>query len=198
VAALRRAVQPVYDQLERDQQTQRYIRQIEAMRQGISPEQPPGCARTPQLTGEAGLLDGVWRFTDTAAELQAAPGTLAGDVVPENYGTWTLVLDGGRFAVTQEDSQACTWGYGTFAVKGNRMEWLFTDGGGIAPDNAANKPGEFFTYGWSLYRGVLTLSPVPGAVSPSNFMIKPWERIASTPSARFLSRRCLPPAGALP
>jgi hypothetical protein len=41
VAALRRAVQPVYDQLERDPQTRRYMGQIEAMRKGISPEPAP-------------------------------------------------------------------------------------------------------------------------------------------------------------
>jgi hypothetical protein len=119
-----------------------------------------------------------------------------GDIVPENYGTFTMVIDRGRFAVTQEDQQACTWGYGTFAVKGNEFEQLFTDGGGIAPDGAANKPGEFFTFRWSLYRGVLTLFPVQGAVSPTP--PKPWVRISTTPSARFLSPRCPPPAGALP
>jgi hypothetical protein len=70
--------------------------------------------------------------------------------------------------------------------------------GGIAPDNAANKPGEFFTFRWSQHRGVLTLSPVAGAVSPANFMAKPWVRISTTPLARFLSGRCPPPAGALP
>jgi TRAP-type C4-dicarboxylate transport system substrate-binding protein len=201
VAALRRAVQPVYDQLERHPQTRRYIRQIEAMRKGLSPDPEPGCAPTARLAGTAGPLDGVWQFTDTPADLQAANAqsdNSQADIVPENYGTWTLVFDQGRFAVTQEDSQACTWGYGTFAVKGNKMQWLFTDGGGIAPNGSANKPGEFFIYRWSLYRGELTLYPVLGAVSPSNFRVKPWERIATTPSPRFLSRRCLPPAGALP
>jgi len=78
------------------------------------------------------------------------------------------------------------------------MDWLFTDGGGIAPTNSTNKPGEFFIYRWSLYRGELTLFPVNGAVSPSNFRVKPWLRISTTPSARFLSTRCPPPAGALP
>jgi TRAP-type transport system periplasmic protein len=198
IAALRRAVRPVYDQLQRDPQTRLYIRRIEAMGQGISAEPAPNCAHVPRVAGKADPLDGVYQFTDTAAELQAAPGASTGDVVPENYGTWTLVLDRGRFAITQEDAQACTWGYGTFAVKGNRMDWLFTDGGGIAPDNAANKPGEFFTFRWSLYRDMLTLAPVAGAVSPLNFRVKPWARISTTPSAAFLSKGCLPPAGALP
>jgi hypothetical protein len=197
LAALRRGVQPVYGQLERDPQTRLYIRQIEAMRKGIPAEAVPGCAHIARLAGVAGPLDGVWRFTTTAADLRAA-GAPQSDIVPENYGTYTFVFDRGRFAFTQENAQACTWGYGTFMLKGNRMEWLFTNGGGIAPDNAANEPGEFFTFGWSLYRGVLMLSPVQGAVSPNPSVGKPWIRISTTPSARFLSRRCLPPAGALP
>ena len=74
------------------------------------------------------------------------------------------------------------------------MEWTFTDGGGIAPDNAQNRPGDFFVFGWSLYRGTLTLTPVPGAISPLNFRGKPWHRISTTPSAKYFSQRCPPPA----
>jgi TRAP-type C4-dicarboxylate transport system substrate-binding protein len=198
LAALRRAVQPVYAQLDRNPQTRAYIRQIEALRQGIPAEPAPRCGRTARLAVAGGALDGVWQFTDTAAESQAVPGAGAGGAMPENYGAWTLVLDRGHFAITQEDQLACTWGYGTFTIKENRIEWLFTNGGGIAPTNSANKPGEDFIFGWSLYRGVLTLSPVKGAISPSNFRVKPWTRVSTTPSARFLSKRCLPPAGALP
>src|SRR5215831_4305189 len=198
LTALRRAVQPVYAQLDRDPQTGRFIRQIEALRQAIPAEPTPSCGHTARLAGTAGPLDGVYQFTDTAAESAAVPGTSQGDVVPENYGSWTLVLDRGHFAFTQEDRPACTWGYGTFTVRGNKMEWLVTNGGGIAPDNATNKPGEDYLFGWSLYRGILTLSPVKGAISPGNFRVKPWARVSTTPSTRFMSKRCLPPAGALP
>jgi TRAP-type C4-dicarboxylate transport system substrate-binding protein len=198
LAALRRAVQPVYGQLERDPPTQRYIRQIEAMRKGVAAEPAPGCGHTARPAGKAGPLDGVWQFTTTAADLRALPGVSQGDIVPENYGTYTFVIDRGRFAFTQENRQACTWAYGTFTVTGDRFEQLFTDGGGIAPDGAANKPGELFTFRWSLYRGTLTLYPVKGAVSPNPSLGKPWPRISTAPSARFLSKRCPPPAGALP
>ena len=115
--------------------------------------------------------------------------------MPENYGTYTFVIDGGRFAFTQEDRQACTRGYGAFTVRGDRFDMQFTDGGGIAPDGAVNKPGEFFTVRWSLYHGVMTLYQVN---FPPPFLAKPWNRISTTPSRRFLSRRCPPPAGALP
>lgn len=117
--------------------------------------------------------------------------------VPENYGHWIFVFRGRHFAITQEYRNACTWGYGKLNVKGAQMEWTFTDGGGIAPDNAQNKPGDFFVFGWSLYRGTLTLTPVPGAISPLNFRGKPWHRISTTPSAKYFSKRCPPPAGAL-
>jgi TRAP-type C4-dicarboxylate transport system substrate-binding protein len=197
LAALRHAVQPVYTQLERDPQTRRYIRQIEAMRQDISPEPAPACPSAPQLAGKAGPLDGVWRFTATPADLRSA-GISQGDVVPENYGTFTIVIDRGRFAFTNESRRACIWAYGTFTVHGNQFEQLFSDGGGIAPTGAANRPGELFDDRWSLYRGVLTLSPAKDASHPAPPSVKPWLRISTTPSPRFLSRRCPPPAGALP
>jgi TRAP-type transport system periplasmic protein len=198
LAALRRAVQPVYHQLQRDPQTGRYIRQIEAMGKGVAAEPAPGCGHTARPAGKAGPLDGVWQFTTTAADLRALPGVSQGDIVPENYGTYTFVIDRGRFAFTQENRQACTWAYGTSTVTGDKFEWLVTDGGGIAPTGATDKPGEFWIFRWSLYRGVLSLSPVAGAVSPSPLRVKPWRRISTTPSARFLSRGCRPPAGALP
>ena len=198
LAALRRAVQPVYHQLQRDPQTGRYIRQIEAMGKGVAAEPAPGCGHAARPAGKAGPLDGVWQFTTTPADLRALAGVSQGDIVAENYGTYTFVIDRGRFAFTQENRQACTWAYGSLTVTGDRFEQLVTDGGGIAPDGAANKPGELFTFRWSLYRGMLTLYPVKGAVSPNPSLGKPWPRISATPSARFLSKRCPPPAGALP
>ena len=78
------------------------------------------------------------------------------------------------------------------------MAWTFTDGGGIEPTGAANKPGEFFRFRWSLYRDTLTVGSVPGAVSPQNFFGKPWHRLSTVPSTRYFSRRCPPPTNALP
>lgn len=107
------------------------------------------------------------------------------------------MFDRGKFAVTQENPDACTWQYGRFDVDGNRMSWTFTDGGGIAPNEAYNKPGEFFVFDFSAYRDTLTVKPVEGEISPLNFRAKPWRRISDTPSRRYLSKRCPPPAAAL-
>jgi TRAP-type transport system periplasmic protein len=200
LAALRTAVQPVYDMLARDPQTRKFLAAIAAIGKGVPTESAPQCRPTGKTDGQAAggssPLDGVYRVTTTANDLRAA-GVPAADVVPENYGTWTYVFDRGRFAFTQEDEQACTWAYGTFAVKGKQVEWKFTDAGGISPNNALNKPGEFFVFGWSVYRETLTLTAVPGE-SPENFRAKPWPRISTMPSARYFSKRCPPPANALP
>jgi TRAP-type transport system periplasmic protein len=200
LAALRTAVQPVYDTLARDPQTSKFLTAIAAIGKGLPAESAPQCRPAGNSDGQAAggssPLDGVYRVTTTAEDLRAA-GVPAGDVIPENYGRWTYVFHRGRFAFTQEDQQACTWGYGTFAVKGKQVEWKFTDGGGAGPNNAYNRPGEVFVFGWSLYRETLSLTSVPGAIAPENFRAKPWQRISTAPSARFFSKRCPPPDNAL-
>lgn len=195
LAALRRAVQPVYNELERDPQTRRYIAQIDAMREQVTPEKPPSChlAASRTRTAITSPLDGVWEMTSRYGDDPTDPSP-----VPENYGDWIFVFDRGHFADTQVYLNACTWGYGRFTVNAHEMAWTFTNGGGIAPTGAVNKPGEFFRFGWSLYRDTMTVTPVQGATSPANFRIKPWHKISGTPSVHFFSKRCPPPRGALP
>jgi hypothetical protein len=120
------------------------------------------------------------------------------NVPPENWGTWTFVFDRGHFAITQQNAQACTWGYGTYTVSKRQTTWDFADGGGVAPSGALNKPGEHFVFGWSTYRDTVTLTAVPSAVSPDNFYLQPWHRLNKKPSASYLSKTCGPPAQALP
>ena len=150
-----------------------------------------GCGDAPS---GAARLDGIYRLTTSADELARidAPGEDA-----ENWGTWTLVLDRGRFAFTREGAQACTWAYGALGLeKGNVMDWTVIDGGGARPAATANQPHDSYRFRWSRYRDVLTLSALQGR-SSGYFAAKPWRRVAATPSAQELSRRCPPPAGAL-
>jgi TRAP-type C4-dicarboxylate transport system substrate-binding protein len=193
--ALRRAVEPVYRELERDPETSTAIEAIERLKRqlGEPPSEVEGCERSaaPRAADTATDIDGVWRMqTDRRA---AGP-----EALDENWGDWIYVFDHGKFAITQENENACTWGYGTYAVDGNRMSWTFTDGGGTAPNNAMNKPGEYFEFDFSAYRDTLTLTPVKGQISPRNFRDKPWRRISHAPSQRYFSKRCPPPAAALP
>ena len=194
LVALRKAVQPVYVQLESDPPTKQAIAAITATVQAVPAEPAPACGQAgPSAPAGGTSLDGVYTMTTKFGDDPTDP-----DRVPENYGSWVFVFRAGRFAFTEEYQDACSWGYGTLAVKGAQMEWTIIDSGGIAPNNAYNKPGEFFTFGWSAYRDTLTLTAVGSSEeSPTNFRLKPWHRISTTPSAKYLNKKCPPPANAL-
>ena len=113
-------------------------------------------------------------------------------------GAWTLVLDRGRFAITQDGGdQGCAWAYGALGLgERNVMSWTVIDAGAVPAAVASNQPGDRYRFGWSRYRDVLTLSEARGGAA-GYFAAKPWRRIAQTPTASGLSARCPPPAGAL-
>jgi TRAP-type C4-dicarboxylate transport system substrate-binding protein len=195
-AALLEAVAPVYAELEEDSVTRSFLEEIRTVKaQTAAPAESLVCpAGAGGSVAAPTPIDGVWRVTTTADELLAAgdPESMA-----ENYGSWAYVFAGGRFAFTQESEDACTWAYGTYTVDGDRVEWEFIDGGGIAPNNAANKPGEFFVFEWSRYHDTLTLAAAPGEVSPTNFMVEPWRLTDEPPSPGAFGSRCPPPAEAI-
>jgi TRAP-type C4-dicarboxylate transport system substrate-binding protein len=203
IAQLRRAVTPVYDSLRGNQETATYLDRIQAIKDGLGSTesgQPIDCAA---LTGDsaatsspsdtsASRLDGNYSLSYTDEEMLAA-GAPPDDVKPENWGEWRLVLDNGRFASTQYNEQACTWNYGSYKITGTTIELTFAGGGGKGPNNAFNKPGEVFDYRVSSYHDTMKWSPVPDAVSPSQYTIKPWHRDTGKASANYLDKRCPPP-----
>ena len=85
---------------------------------------------------------------------------------PENWGHWVFVLRPRQVRDHPGEQASCTWGYGKFTVRGSRTKWTFTDGGGIAPSGAANRPGEVFVFDFSAYRDTVKLTPVKGQISP--------------------------------
>jgi TRAP-type C4-dicarboxylate transport system substrate-binding protein len=192
--ALLHAVEPVYRELERDPETRTASEAIKLLKQRLAepPTEIRNCrpASDAPASGAATEIDGVWSMdTDRRA---ARP-----EYFEENWGHWIYVFDRGRFAFTQENETACTWGYGTYAVDGNRMSWIFEDGGGITPDDATNRPGEYFVFDFSVYRDTLTVTPVEGEISPLPFRAKPWRQLSDTASREHFSNRCPPPAAAL-
>jgi TRAP-type transport system periplasmic protein len=166
-----------------------------------APQGPPNPMFAPwhriASSSTAHSLDGVYDVDVSRSDLVRA-GDVE-DAIPENEGHYVYVFEGGRFAFTQEDKQACTWQYGKLGIHGKRMTWDFIDGGWTkSPNHAANKPGEFFEFKWSLYRDTLTLAPVPGYVSPTPSLVNPWHRLTTKPSRSYLSKDCRPPKAALP
>jgi len=196
IASIKAAVQPVSAWLRTDPETARYLDEIAALRNSVSPfpDEEPSCAgfRTPTAAlGGRTPFDGTYRMV-TPADCDPIQHS------PENCGTWTFYFNRGHFAITQENGAACTWGYGTYRVTGSKIEWLFADGGGVAPTNALDKPGEDFVFAWSVYKGRTTLTAVPGGLSPDNFYLRPWRRLSAEPDPSYLSTRCPPPPQARP
>jgi hypothetical protein len=189
VDALRRALAPVIRGLDRGD-----VAGIARLRAaaGEPPVHPPCRPADREKPVPATPIDGVWSFDSDEADARAAH--LADeDLTPENWGHHVLAFARGRFAITQEDREACTWVYGTYRVRGHRVTWDVIDGGGHGPQNATNRPGEHFDYDWSRFKDTLRLTSVPRAVSAPNFIVKPWRRIGNDPRKAPISRRCPPP-----
>lgn len=150
-----------------------------------------GCGHAPEGPAK---LDGVYRLTTSGDELARFDAPAESD---ENWGTWTLVLNHGRFAFTRENDRVCTWAYGALELgNGHVMAWTVIDGGGTPPGAAANQPDDSYGFRWSRYQDVLTLTAAKGRPA-GYFGVKPWRRIADTPTAKYLSSRCPPPAAAI-
>ena len=200
IAALSAAMRPVIRDLERDAQTRGFIARIEGMRAGVAGQRALTCSLSP-VAVKPGPLDGVYEFAVTPKEMTAAHADPS-EIIAENLGAMVFVIDRDHFADTQIYNgvygEACTWGYGTVDVTSRTLTLTFSDGGGLAPNNATNKPGEQFTYDLSLYRDVLTLTRPSGQRPPTPWLAVPWRRVSTTPSRSYLSERCAPPPNALP
>ena len=193
LTGLNSAVQPVYRSLEKNAETRSFIARIRSM-SGKSTQPALACTSSEASSSAPSPTDGVYRMATTAESVARHDNVPLSQATPENYGDFVLVIDRGRFALTQENRLACTWQYGRVRIEGDRMMWAFTDGGGIAPTNAENKPGELFTWRWSLFRDTLSL----GRVTPTDLTDETWHRITPTPSRAYFPKRCPPPAEALP
>jgi TRAP-type C4-dicarboxylate transport system substrate-binding protein len=182
--ALRRALAPVTRGLDPEA-----MDEIARLREaaGRPPAHPPCRPAARAKSGQPTPVDGVWTFDSEAGDVPESQRT------PENWGHHVIVFSRGAFAITQEDREACTWVYGTYRVRGHRVTWDITDGGGHGPQDATNRPGEHFDYDWSRFKDTLRLASVPGAVSPPNFNARPWRRIGDDPRKAPFSRRCPPP-----
>jgi hypothetical protein len=160
VAALRRAVRPVYERLERDTQARRAIAAIEAMRRGVRREPPPRCPAveaagrtTPEARAAVRRIAGRYETTvgdaDVGAVVARASERLHRPLSAPSEAGFRVVLDlalDGRFAVAQRpDGWRLT---GTYAAGADTIA-LKADGEAKA-DTILR---------WSVYHGGLPSSP---------------------------------------
>jgi TRAP-type C4-dicarboxylate transport system substrate-binding protein len=183
LAALRRAVAPVYTWLDKDPQTRSLVAQIESLKRrlAVPPDAGPPCTLQVAAVSKPTPLDGVYVNDVTRQQEATREGVAPSQVLTANFGHSVTVLDRGHYAGTQENGRVCTWNYGTYKVVGDKYEVLVSDGGGVGTQSF-NVPGEYFVYRWSLYRDTLTVNGVPFG-----------RRVSTTPSTSLLSKRCPPP-----
>lgn len=160
LAALKAAVRPVYDELERDPETSRLLAEIESMPTDAA--EPLDC---PASRAAGAGLEGVWRATVTAAQMRASGGTAA--EAATYAGAGVLELEDGRWTF-RNDRATVT---GTYRVAGDVLA-LTMDTCTANPCS----PGATTEYGWSRYRDTLTLTRRPG----QEF----WPRLVAKPSRR--------------
>jgi TRAP-type C4-dicarboxylate transport system substrate-binding protein len=172
LADLRRAVQPVYGQLERNAQTRSLLRRIQAMkRETAAAPDAPACSPSSAAVAsqQATMLDGVYRTSFTREELAASPLLMdPGEASDENWGRFTLTLQHGRVTLDQRTDVASFSTSGSYTVNGDAIVLSFTSG--------ANA-GETFAFRWSLYRDVLAFKRDASlGVAPTPWLVKPWRR----------------------
>jgi len=170
LVALRAAVQPVYEQLDRDPLTKRLIAAITDLKATVPNGDPaiacgPGSSPTapangsPSANGEVSAIEGVWEACPTAADIVAVGGSPA--EAKGNAGCTTIIFAGGTF--TEVGASAVTGTPGTYVIEGDRIT--------IKRANA-----EIFDYEWSVFQDTLTFnkSQTPGTVSPAPWLAKPF------------------------
>jgi TRAP-type C4-dicarboxylate transport system substrate-binding protein len=172
LADLRRAVQPVYGQLERNAQTRSLLRRIQAMkRETAAAPDAPACSPSSAAVAsqQATMLDGVYRTSFTREELAASPLLMdPGEASDENWGRFTLTLQHGRVTLDQRTDVASFSTSGTYTVNGDAIVLSFTSG---------ESAGETFAFRWSLYRDVLAFKRDASlGVAPTPWLVKPWRR----------------------
>jgi Bacterial extracellular solute-binding protein, family 7 len=188
LAALRRALEPVYAGLEQDPQTKTLIAQIEELKHSTSGPAlaiPAGCSGPTSTRAasknEASVLNGVYRVTWSEKELIAGgvfPAAARGDFgyARGSRVVLTMTLRDGRFLLKSHPPGA-PWSpcHGAYVVSGNTVS--------IRMGPPYNCQGDV-TARWSLRSGQLRLHI--NRTDPEDAVVfgrKRWTRIADVPSA---------------
>jgi TRAP-type C4-dicarboxylate transport system substrate-binding protein len=165
-AALREAVEPVYDELERDPLTRELLVDIGDLRAGLPPSQALRCPKTRPKTTST-VIDGRWRADLSAKSLVAAGASK--EEVDLLEGPMTLEFGAGRWVA--RTAQGATVFRGTYDVDRGVLR-LTVDS--CVPEKACME-GQVTEYRWSLYRDKLSLSRSRRYVFPA-LVAKPWTR----------------------
>jgi TRAP-type C4-dicarboxylate transport system substrate-binding protein len=184
LAALRRAARPVYEQLERDRETRRFIAEIESMRgrlrAALSVVPSCGGGRSVSAPGTATPLDGVYAVTVAPDDLPPSQR------LPEAYGSWQIVLDRSRFRFSQRSDRADWIADGQVRVSGDEMSWTVADALDVGPhgtpDGIPVHGGETVRFRWRRSGNGLVLASADARPALRALSVRPLARVAGAPS----------------
>jgi TRAP-type C4-dicarboxylate transport system substrate-binding protein len=165
--ALRRAVQPVYDELERDSSTRDLISKITSLRAQVPAPEPLRC-RTAAAGTARSPLDGRWHVDVTAHDL-ARLGLLPAEL-PNYQGSWSLQFRQGRWVGTRETPMSFL--RGTYTVDRQMIRVVV----GSCSRSTHCSPGNLSQYRWNVYRDKLSFVRLPGRFANPVLVAKPWTR----------------------
>jgi TRAP-type transport system periplasmic protein len=171
LSALRRAVQPVYDALDRDALTRRLIKDIIKLREQ-APTASTDAVRCPGPTRRSAAtsrLKGLWQSAASLRDLLASGAPPA--EAERQWGVGTLELKNGHWA-GRERRSGFVWS-GSYAVQGNVLR-LITDA--CRPVYLCGH-GSIAAYTWSVYRDRLSLVLVSGTPWYYGLIAKPLTRV---------------------
>lgn len=160
LAALRRAVQPVYRTLERDPLTRTLIARIAKLRT------PADVARCPGGITSGKPLEGTWHVTASYHDLVEAG--LPADDAERQRGGGSLTLLHGHWT-GRERNNGFVW-HGRYFVQGSTVRLITT----ACPLGAPNcLPGSIASFTWSVFDDRLSLSLVSGITSYAGLVAEP-------------------------
>jgi hypothetical protein len=185
---LRAAVAPIYRALETDPETRDATVRIESLK---SASGAPAARMLPcsALTGGSAAdretpVDGSYMVAVSASALRDA------ERIPEMYGTWRVVLDRGRFRLTQRSNAAEWTADGTVRVEGDRMTWTVSDaldfGPHGAPDGIPLGAGETVHFRWRRNGTQLDLRSLDSRPAIPALGIRPLRRTGDAPGQQPL------------
>jgi TRAP-type C4-dicarboxylate transport system substrate-binding protein len=188
IAALHRAVRPVYVQLERDLQTRRFIGEIEAerayVRASTSTVQSCSAHAPASAPGKATPLDGAYAVSVDSRDLPASQR------IPEAYGSWEIVLDRGRFRFSQRSDGADWVADGRVRVSGHQMSWTVVDAADVGPhgvpDGIPLRRGLTVRFRWRRDGNGLVLVSAKARPALTALTVRPLARVADAPGQQTL------------
>jgi TRAP-type C4-dicarboxylate transport system substrate-binding protein len=167
LAALLRAVEPVYRQLGQDPGTRRALERIRALKATTAAEPAPTCPgkRSPAAPIAPALV-GSWR-THVTRQTMAAADREAGESA-DYWGDFTLALGSdGRFELRGSRAAAGWRQVGAWSVRGDVLS--------VKPEGTVQEgAGDTWRYRWTLFRGSLVLRKLSSA--PTWAVVAPWRR----------------------